>query len=212
MIWDNTDKETYQRASSLNVGQININSKFGLYIYNISKDEKYNTYLEIGTWNGLGSTRCFIEGFLQRNKSFKFYSLECNKEKCIDAYNMYKNIENVKILNQTILDEEDYKDISKVFPNMIKHWHDIDVNNIKLCKNFFKENNEKFFDVVLLDGGEYTTYFEYKKIKDKSKVIMLDDTNSDKCSLIVSELKNDLQWELILEDNEKTGFAIFRKN
>jgi hypothetical protein len=208
MSWDPTDRYTYNTAISLNVGQINMNTKFGYLIYNIAKNKNFKTYLEVGTWNGLGSTKCFIEGFKERNDDFKFYSLECNADKSKFAADLYKDIHNVYILNQTLLTEDDYKDAEKVFPNMAKNWYKNDMDNIKTCNNFEIKN----VDVVLLDGGEYTTYFEFQKIRDKCNIIMLDDTNTDKCSQIVIELKNDTNWKLMVEDNEHNGFAIFKKH
>ena len=208
MSWDTTDRYTYNTAISLNVGQINMNTKFGFFIYNVAKNKNFKTYLEIGTWNGLGSTKCFIEGFKERNDDFKFYSLECNSDKSRFAADLYKDVPNVYILNQTLLTEDDYKDAEKVFPNMAKNWYKNDMDNIKTCNNFEIEN----VDVVLLDGGEYTTYFEFQKIRDKCNIIMLDDTNTDKCRQIVIELKNDTNWKLMVEDDEHNGFAIFKKH
>lgn len=208
MSWDPTDRYTYNTAISLNVGQINMNTKFGYLIYNIAKNKNFKTYLEVGTWNGLGSTKCFIDGFKDRNDDFKFYSLECNADKSKFAAELYKDIPNVYILNQTLLTEDDYKDAEKVFPNMAKNWYKNDMENIKTCNNFEIKN----VDVVLLDGGEYTTYFEFQKIRDKCNIIMLDDTNTDKCRQIVIELKNDTNWKLMVEDNEHNGFAIFKKH
>lgn len=208
MSWDPTDRYTYNTAISLNVGQINMNTKFGYLIYNIAKNKNFKTYLEVGTWNGLGSTKCFIEGFKERNDDFKFYSLECNSDKSKFAADLYKDVPNVYILNQTLLTEDDYKDAEKVFPNMAKNWYKNDMDNIKTCNNFDIKN----VDVVLLDGGEYTTYFEFQKIRDKCNIIMLDDTNTDKCRQIVIELKNDTNWKLMVEDDEHNGFAIFKKH
>ena len=82
---------------------------------------------------------------------------------------------------------------------------------MKKCKLFLeRENLPKIFDIVLLDGGEFTTYFEYKILKDRCKYLLLDDTNVNKCKLIVKEIKNNKnEWE-ILEENKKTrnGFMI----
>jgi hypothetical protein len=212
MSWDPTDRYTYNTAISLNVGQINMNTKFGFFIYSVAKNKNFKTFLEVGTWNGLGSTKCFVEGFKQRNDDFKFYSLECNSDKSKFAADLYKDEPNVYILNQTLLTQDDYKDAGKVFPNMAMNWYKNDMDNIKTCKNFLSENNIDNFDVVLLDGGEYTTYFEFQKIRDKCSIIMLDDTNTDKCRQIVVELKNDTNWKLMVEDDEHNGFAIFKKH
>ncbi len=43
-------------------GQINMDSEFGKIIFEYARNTEYKSYLEIGTWNGEGSTNCFIQG------------------------------------------------------------------------------------------------------------------------------------------------------
>ena len=70
--WCKNDNNGYINASQNNIGQINLDSNIGLLLRDLASNEKYNTILEIGTWNGLGSTKCFIEGFKFRNTPFIF--------------------------------------------------------------------------------------------------------------------------------------------
>jgi hypothetical protein len=63
---------------------------------------------------------------------------------------------------------------------------------MKRCNLFLnKPNLPKVFDVILLDGGEFTTYYEFQLLKNRCKILMLDDINVDKCKLIVSEILAD---------------------
>ena len=39
-------------------GQINRGTELGEMIYNLAQDTQYKNYVEIGTWNGEGSTQC----------------------------------------------------------------------------------------------------------------------------------------------------------
>ena len=79
-------------------------SNYQEIIYDIAKNNNYKTYLEIGTWNGLGSTRCFVEGFKNRTTDFVFYYTT------YDKYNLkYSNILpdvnefNIDTINKTII-------------------------------------------------------------------------------------------------------------
>jgi predicted O-methyltransferase YrrM len=214
MSWDNTDKNTFIQALNINSGQINLDSDVGKLIYNIASDTNFKAYLEIGTWNGLGSTRCFVEGLKKRSNTspFVFYSLECNKDKANFASNLYKNISNIHILNESLVNQEDIKDAKSVFPDIIDKWHVVDVENIKNCNQFLERKDiPQLFDVILLDGGEYTTYFEFLKIKDKCRVLMMDDVNTDKCKKIVEILNNDNTWRLVYFDHQRNGFAVFER-
>lgn len=216
MSWSSGEESGFMKACLDNVGQINMDTSFGNYIYNFAKNDKYTTFLEIGTWNGLGSTKCFIEGFKNRNTSYKFYSLECNEDKYTFAKNLYKDIDNVHILNQVLLNDMP-DDIYQLFPELLenstlKYWNDIDFENMK-NKTLFLERDDvpEFYDVILLDGGEFTTYYEFKKLVNKCKFLLLDDTNVSKCKKIVDELKSSNNWKILEDCNERNGFAIFER-
>jgi len=76
-MWDSGDKQNYYTCVLNNTGQISNNS-FSTEIIKYASDTKYKTFLEIGTWNGLGSTRSFSDGFKNRTDDYIFYILECN--------------------------------------------------------------------------------------------------------------------------------------
>lgn len=213
MFWDQNDLNGFNNANSNQTGQIKLQDIIGQYIYNYASNNEYNNYLEIGTWNGLGSTKCFIEGFKNRNSSFNFYSLECNKDKSEYAQKIYKNFDNVNILNQVLLNEIP-DDIYTCFPELLSnqtfnYWNNIDFENMKNKDLFLNQPNiPQFFDLILLDGGEFTTWYEYKIIKDKCKILILDDTNTNKCKKILFDIKSNNNWKIILENNERNGVLI----
>ena len=57
----------------------------------------------------------------------------------------------------------------------------------------------QFFDVMLLDGGECTIYYDFQYIKDRCSLLLLDDTNSEKCKFIVSEIRKETDTWTILK-------------
>ena len=94
------------------------------------------------------------------------------------------------------------------------NWDDINSisNEIKSITTFHfqEEGSLSHFDVVLLDGGEFTTYHEFKRIEDHCKYLLLDDINTNKCKKIVEEIKSQpTKWN-ILEENTKdrNGFMV----
>lgn len=215
-FWNIDDKNGFANATTRQIGQISLETQFGKRIYDYAKNTQYKNILEIGTWNGLGSTRCFVEGLLTRVDNYNFYSLECNSDKSMLARKNYENIKNVYILNEVILNNMP-DDIYTIFPEIqtnsdYLYWNSIDFNNMK-DKKLFLERDElpEYFDILLLDGGEFTTYYEFQILKNKCKILMLDDTNVPKCKLIVQEIKSNLdKWEIIEENNERNGFFICR--
>lgn len=54
-MWEQNDLNNFNKLIKENKGQI-FNDKFSSIIYQLSSNRNIKTYLEIGTWNGLGST------------------------------------------------------------------------------------------------------------------------------------------------------------
>ena len=52
---------------------------------------------------------------------------------------------------------------------------------------------------------------EFQILKDKCKILMLDDINVDKCKLIVKEIESDPSWKIIKKENTRNGFLIAEK-
>lgn len=214
-MWDNADKDNYNNHLKYNIGQIS-NDSFSQEITKYASNPEYKTFLEIGTWNGLGSTRAFSNGFKNRIDDYIFYSLECNKDKCNDAAQLYKDNSKIHILNEVIWNEEP-TNFYQIFPQcltneMYKHWNEVDIVNMKKCNLFLnRENLPPMFDILLLDGGEFTTYYEFQLLKNRCKILMLDDINVAKCTLIVKEIEQDPSWKIIKKENVRNGYLIAEK-
>jgi hypothetical protein len=68
-------------------------------------------------------------------------------------------------------------------------------------------------DLLILDGGEFSTYAEYQTLKPLvSSFILLDDTNTRKCQKIIEEIVAD-DFYLVWKSSERNGTALLsRKN
>lgn len=202
-MWDENDKKGFENSKLSLRGQI-CNDRFSEIIRQFSKNKDYKSFLEIGTWNGLGSTKQFIDELKNRDDDYIFFSLECNIEKSQYAKNLYMDLSKVHILNE-VLYRDDPANFYDIFPQVFEKWHCVDMENMKKCNLFLERDNlPKIFDVVLLDGGEFTTYFEFQLIKDRCKYLLLDDIKVEKCTKIVEEIKSEPnKWEII-EENKAT--------
>ena len=215
-MWEINDKRGFDNSKKTKTGQISDGS-FAQLIREFAKNKNNKTFLEVGTWNGLGSTKQFVDELILRDDDYIFYSLECNSEKSEYARTLYKECEKINILNE-VLYNEDIENFDYIMPQcnnnaIFKHWHEVDTENMKRCNVFLERKDipEKF-DVVLLDGGEFTTYFEFQIIKNKCIFLLLDDINTSKCKKIVEEIKSQQdQWEIIEENNkERNGYMVCR--
>ena len=211
-MWDPGDFAGYMKAKQTNVGQIS-NDTFSSDITAYASNPRYTSFLEIGTWNGLGSTKAFVTGLRQREDDYVFYSLECNKDKSADAAKLYEGNDKLHILNEVLWNEEP-ADFYTIFPECLtddtfKSWHRTDMINIKSCNIFLERPNlPKVFDVVLLDGGEFTTYHEFQLIKNRCKILMLDDINTEKCTKIMKEIYLDPFWKILKRSRMRNGYLI----
>jgi len=213
-MWCPNDKENFQTTS---LGQINEYTMVGSLIINIVKKQKLNNILDIGTWNGLGSTKCFLLG-LTNNTTTKFISIESNEEKNKIAKHNLSNLltNNCNLYHGSILKKEEIIDIENIFPDLLlnkeyQRWHSIDMINIEKSPYIFDFIPDEL-DFVLFDGGEFTTYYEFVKLFPRcTNYIALDDVNVEKCKKIREILKLNINWKEIEYINERNGFSLFMK-
>ena len=214
-MWEYYDKNNYNSSTLENIGQI-CNNNFFNDIKKYATDSKFKTFLEIGTWNGFGSTKAFSDGFKNRNDDYIFYSLECNRDKWFDAVQIYKDNDKINILNEVIWNEEP-NNLYEIFPqcltnDLYKHWNEVDIINMKKCNLFLNRSNlPNIFDIILLDGGEFTTYHEFQILKNRCKILMLNNINENKSKLIVAEIFSNPTWKIIKQCDFKNNYLIAEK-
>lgn len=201
-------------------GQIQIDSDFGRAIASIASKDDVVNIVEIGTWNGLGSTICVLESI--KNKNSNFISIELIKEMYDKAKSNLKNYKTkVKLLNGAIINENDlgwfniqeaknsFTDIEKEHFNL---YYQKEIDAIKHACNVLHELPETI-DFLILDGGEYSTYPEWMLLKNRTKILAIDDTNILKGKKIIQDLDSDKEWECIwgYDKNYRNGCSIWRK-
>jgi hypothetical protein len=91
-----------------------------------------------------------------------------------------------------------------------QNWLKEDLINLELCPNVLNEILTEI-DFLLLDGGEFSTYREWEKLKSRTKIVALDDVGETKTRQIHQELSEDINYELIGSTQEGNGFYIFIK-
>jgi len=192
-----------------NTGEVNIYSKLGTFLYNISKNTEYTKYVETGTKNGDGTTFCILKGLLERNDNSILLGYETNNIFFNTAVNNCKEYLNNKIFiyNKTLVSYDELPE-NKFWNGNSKSQYNYNID----LKNCEIEKKIDFIDVLLLDSGGWSRQAEWNKYKNDIKVIILDDTKIS-TNLIRDEIINSNQW-IILKDelNDRNGwFAAERK-
>jgi hypothetical protein len=134
-------------------GQINRGSSLGEIIYNICLQADVNTIVEIGTWNGMGSTKCIYDAVSIKFGDYLVYTLECNEKfynSCIENYKALPKLKNFKFILGTIIEPDEninpLSNFDEKFFNQYSRliqsgWRNEDVEN---CKTHMEELTQKF--------------------------------------------------------------------
>lgn len=191
-------------------GQIDARSELGQWLAHLSSLPNTNTIVEIGTWNGKGSTKVIARSVKKSLKKFpernvRVVGYEINPvmyAKALRANSKFGFVELVlgSILGTEELDQEGLSPQEKV-------WFEQDKKFIQSSPNVFTTLPESI-DLLLIDGGEFSSFAEYQVLKRRvDKWLLLDDTNTRKCKKIVVELEESGEFINIFRSDERNGVA-----
>lgn len=208
------------------------NDEFYNAIEKIAREENIKTILEIGSSSGEGSTEAFVNGLRENKNNPTLFCMEVSKNRFYELQNRYGGEGFVKCYNVSSVPVEafpsqnecirfyqhNYTNLNFFPVNKILKWLQQDIayineakveqNGIKLIKN---ENNIDFFDVVLIDGSEFTGKAELDEVYG-ANYILLDDIETFKNHQNFYRLANDDSYSLIGENHYlRNGYAIFKK-
>jgi hypothetical protein len=195
-------------------GQINMNTAFGKEIARIASDRRYTTFCEVGTWNGDGSTRCIYEGIKDRPEA-QLYSIEGDPFMMLKAHTIWKDTPQVKLmmgtLHRNILTNKEVEAHPQF--HMVQGHYSLHYASEYRAAMMTPIVSPPPCDVVLLDGGEFSTDGDWEVLyHDKLKVVMLDDTRFMKTHRVMNQLLADPNWKCLRnEPDDRGGWAIFER-
>jgi len=200
--------------------------------YAIRSDLK--TFLEIGSSGGQGSTDAFVSSIRQRpdRDDVRMFCMEVSKERFSLLANTYEQDHFVKCRNFSSVSLSEFPtepEVIQFYTNVptnlngaslpvVLSWLKQDISYVRSCSFDFngiekikKEDNIDFFDMVLIDGSEFTGEREFYSIAG-ARVIALDDINTLKCYNVHHMLKNNTSYKLVSEDMScRNGFSFFER-
>ncbi len=212
-------------------GEVKDNA-FADAIYRLAKSENIQTILEIGSSSGEGSTEAFVRGISENPCNPILFCIELSKSRYTALKKQYENNALVKCYNVSSIPLESFpteNDVVSFYTTtkialqkgdlpLICGWLqediayvegcDVPTNGIELIK---KENGINYFDLVLIDGSEFTGSAEFKLIYG-ANFILLDDINTFKNYNNYQVLLKDPAY-MLMEQNFvlRNGYAIFKK-
>lgn len=198
-------------------GQVTLESAFGKALYIIAKESTFQNFVDIGTWNGEGTTFCLMSGIQARDaekrEGVQIRGFETNKEMYSIAKQFWENSPYVEVFygrvcHRMMTKEEVCK--HPLFQDVIEHY-----------KKWFEQDQIDFLnaplhtltkcDMAILDGGEFSSFFDLEAVLQfKPTIIALDDTkvmkNDDS-----SKYLEKIGYTKIFETNERNGSIIYKK-
>ncbi|AFY56299.1 glycosyltransferase [Rivularia sp. PCC 7116] len=207
------------------------NDEFYVAIQKICREEDIETVLEIGSSSGGGSTEAFVTGLRENANNPKLFCMEISKTRFAELEKKYVNDNFVKCHNVSSVSLQDFPTQEEVinfyqstqnnltlYPlEQVLNWLKQDIEYVKNAgvaddgiQQIKKENKIDFFDLVLIDGSEFTGTAELDRVYG-AKYILLDDITTFKNYHNLNRLLNDSDYTLIsCDSNIRNGYAIFK--
>lgn len=197
-------------------GQINMNSPFGELVYDICRHPRIRNLIEVGTWNGQGTTVCVMNALV--GKDSNLYSIESDRNRYNEAVSFWSRYDTHGKLHlmHGVLHRNPIPDFRILG---IAEGDEMFVHHYTPEKRMMEDSSVPLLtlegvrdiDCVLLDGGEYTTDGDFSVLmRFDPKVIILDDTAIYKCRRIRAALLEDERYEARYDNlSDRNGAAIF---
>jgi hypothetical protein len=201
------------KVKNFRSGQIKKHHEIGKWIEFLSSLSGVNTIVEIGTWNGAGSSMAIARGVVSRPKNdrdhVKVVGYEINPVMAKTA--------------RRRLARFSFFDV--VFGSLVS-LNDLDRSNLTQTEELWLKQDEEWvlgapnvidslpqnLDLLILDGGEFSTVAEFNLLRERvSGWIILDDTNTRKCAEILKMIQSNSEFLMIYESQERNGTAILKR-
>lgn len=191
----------------MNKGQITMETGLGKLLAWLANNA--DTIVEIGTHDGSGSTDCLNRGMSPHQM---LYSVDIDGPLQHQAFLRFGNSPQIRFIHGTIVKPTEFMEFAHPDPDSRQYWTPERDANARAP--YVLDQIPEKIDLLLLDGGEWTSDVEFCKLADQCKIIALDDVNKLKSNknwrahwCLIGE-----NWELIAEDmNERNGWSVFRR-
>ena len=194
-------------VSNFPEGQLGASTPVGQYLAKIAKNPEIKSVVEVGTWNGRGSTKCIMDGLVGREDTVTFYSLEADKGRRDSGADFWTDREKGQVdlhllwgkLTESMVTRE-YVQKHPKFSIQLQYY-DIEssqTHEAPLVGNDLPAD----VDFIFLDGGEFCSVFDFnflvKKYAHSLKFIGLDDIDTIKNEKVYENLMQpDSPWKCI---------------
>lgn len=195
------------------MGQIHSKTELGRWLTFISSLSDVRTIVDIGTWSGAGSTLRIAKGVKKRPPKYRpgtiVVGFEIDKKMVGRARRRLRGFKFVNIVHGSIVHPEA---LDKDSLNLDEQgWLEADLDKMS-CAPLVLEYVPEHIDLLVLDGGEFSSQAEFLTLQDRVQGwVVLDDINTRKNRTVFGLLTEDKSFSLVWKTKERNGAAIFRK-
>lgn len=189
-------------------GQVSRRSGLGRWLYHLALEDDVDTIVEIGTWNGLGSTKLIDKALGLRKLPAKAYSLEANQE-MFNYARRNANLSNVELVYGTLVTESDLDQDNLSATE--KQWFHSDALALREAP-LVSDRLPEVIDLLFLDGGEFSTYAEFEFLQHRvRRWLVLDDTHTRKCQAVEKELNGSSVFLKVAAGTDRNGWSVWMR-
>jgi hypothetical protein len=197
---------------------------FGVAIRRCVQSYPIRKVLEIGAFDGDGSTQVLAQALAAKKGEKILVSLEEKPERFKNLVANTRTYPFVRAVQASSLGWNSFtlrdfeKDVWSSSFNGLRYpkeqvagWHAEDTARISQVAHGFLEESNESWDAVLIDGGEFFGWDEFRLLHSRSRCFFLDDAfHAFKAFRVRVELSQDPDWRLVWADQHlRNGSAIY---
>ena len=218
-----------QRLATARRPEVRYQDMFGKTLQALVSRYRPQRILEIGSWDGSGSTFCLLRKMYYVPEFLHCVEINPEKANLIQKFIVprFPFVE-VHCCSSVSYEQWCFKDFNRdLWDSLTVHEQQIanhqrylsfwegDRNVLLNSKTpaYFDKYPDQFYDLVVIDGAEFTAIDEYRLLNKRFNIIALDDVfHSFKCSRLYEDLIRDSDFELIgASQLVRKGFAAFAR-
>lgn len=190
-------------------GQIHGDDSLAAWLRAIALDPDVLCFLEIGAWEGNGSTR-ILRQVAEQRRSLRVMSLEANASRAKRAQRRNASSPFVQVMWGSVVNKDQLETVN--LTDGERSWLAEDVIALSDCP-LVLDRIPTNLDALFLDGGEFSTLAEYSILSGRvTKWLVLDDTQTRKSRAIAEEIRSGgSQFECVIDSDERNGFMVAKR-
>jgi hypothetical protein len=198
------------------MGQVSIESAFGQAIRKVCLEDDVNICVDIGAWDGQGTTKCIVDALQTKGKGHVF-SYEINddmheKARTFWEGNSYITLSKSRLAESMVTIDwvVSQKEFSNIKDSDWMSWFKGEERDFS--KSVLSKAPSKI-DFVVIDGGEFSGPGDWEAVKNaQPKYVALDDTHSVKTPTIYRQLTSSGEYIVHAIGSDRNGWVILMKS